>query len=305
MIDLMMSVLLQATPIVAAPLLPGLIQALKARMQGRPGPTVIQPYRELRRLWRKSVFQPDGASFTYALAPAVVASCMLLALGVLPSVLGRGVHPWGTDALVLVGLLVLARCAITVSAWDTGSAFTLMGASRELMFGVFGEALLILSLLTPMIAARSTDLAVIVSGSSSLPDELARLMSALGFFTVVLLETGRQPIDNPDTHLELTMVHEGPLLEYAGMDVALLHWSASARHWIMLTLAVLLYVPLPAQDLPRIGAFIGALIAMCVALALIETLVAKMRILRVPALLGSSCVLALVAVVLTTVGSTR
>jgi formate hydrogenlyase subunit 4 len=121
---------------------------------------------------------------------------------------------------------------------------------------------------------------------------------------VLVAETGRQPVDNPDTHLELTMIHEGPLLEYAGRDLALLHWAAAARHWIVLVLAAELFVPHPAGVAGRLAALAAALVGLCVALALTETAQAKMRILRVPGLLALGCLVALVGLGSWIVGAT-
>jgi formate hydrogenlyase subunit 4 len=267
--------------IVLAPLLPGVIQALKARAQGRRGPSALQPYRTLKRLWGKSVVDPLGTGPVYRTVPALVAACLLAALALLPGPdLGLG-H----DAFVLVGLLALARGALAAAAWDTGNGFALMGAARDLMVAVFGEALLVLALLLAAQPVHSTDLVAMSAGADW--SEPARWCALLAFMLVVVAETGRQPVDNPDTHLELTMIHEGPLLEYAGRDLALLQWGAAARHWIVLVLAAELFLPDPVPVAPWVA-------ALCVALALIETTQAKMRILRVPALLSLGALIALV-----------
>jgi formate hydrogenlyase subunit 4 len=266
--------------LVLAPLLPGVIQVLKARAQGRRGPSALQPYLTLKRLWGKSVVDPAGTGPVYRTAPALVAACLLAALALLPGPdLGLG-H----DAFVLIGLLALARGALAAAAWDTGNGFALMGAARDLTLAVFGEALLAAALLVAAQPAHSTDL-VAMSADRDWSGP-APWCGLLAFMLVVVAETGRQPVDNPDTHLELTMIHEGPLLEYAGRDLALLQWAAAARHWIVLVLAAELFLP---DALP---AALGVAL-LCVALALIETLQAKMRILRVPALLGLGALIAL------------
>jgi len=278
---------LQLAGVALAPLLPGAVQTLKARLQGRRGPTPLQPYRELRRLWGKSAVGPEGATAVYRLAPAVATAAVAASLVLLP--LG-GVSPgWpiGHDALLLVGLLALARFAVAAAAWDTGGGFSLMGAARDLTFGVFVEALLALSLVLLALPLRSTDLrALSQSGAgSAIWSEPAHWCAALALWLVVLAETGRQPIDNPDTHLELTMVHEGPLLEYAGRDLAYLQWNAAARHWIVLVLTAELVLPHGGSTWWRIAETLAWLPALCVALALTETWQAKLRILRVPRLL--------------------
>jgi formate hydrogenlyase subunit 4 len=284
--------------IALAPLLPGTIQALKARLQGRRGPSPLQPYRDLRKLWGKGSVAPQHAGIVYRLAPAAIAAATGLALLLLP-IAGRA-PDWGlgNDALVLVGLLALARFALAASSWDTGSGFSLMGASRDLTIAVFAEALLVLAIVLAALPAASTDLlpATVAANGSAAWSEPAHWCGLAAFALVVLVETGRQPIDNPDTHLELTMIHEGPLLEYAGRDLALLHWSAAARHWIFLVLAAELFAPHWGGFWAQLACLAITLPLLCAALALTETAQAKMRILRAPALLAGGCLLALVGV---------
>jgi len=284
--------------IALAPLLPGTIQALKARLQGRRGPSPLQPYRDLRKLWGKGSVAPEHAGTVYRLAPATIAAATGLALLLLP-VAGRA-PDWGlgNDALVLVGLLALARFALAASSWDTGSGFSLMGASRDLTIAVFAEALLVLAIVLAALPAASTDLlpATVAANGGVAWSEPAHWCGLAAFALVVLVETGRQPIDNPDTHLELTMIHEGPLLEYAGRDLALLHWSAAARHWIFLVLAAELFAPHWGGFWAQLACLAITLPLLCAALALTETAQAKMRILRAPGLLAGGCLLALVGV---------
>lgn len=282
-----------------APLLPGLIQHLKGRLQGRRGPSPLQPYRELRRLWRKSVVDPDGASVLFKAAPSVVAASLALALLLLPV---GGVSPdWslGHDALVLVGLFALARFALALSGWDTGGGFGLMAISRDLTLAVFAEGLLLLVLVLAALPVESTDLRALsaAAAGTAIWSHPFHWCAAVAFALVVLVETGRQPVDNPDTHLELTMIHEGPLLEYAGRDLALLQWAAAARHWIVLVLAAELFLPHGGSFAAQLAALAVELVALCVALALVETWQAKLRILWVPRLLGAGGALALVGFV--------
>ena len=272
-----------------SPLIPGVVQRLKGRLQGRPGPSVLQPYRELRRLWGKSAVAPQPHTLIYDLAPAIVVASLLTALVLLP-IGGRSPGwPVGHDALVLVGLLALGRFAVTLAAWDTGGGFGLMGAARDLTFSVAVEAVLLLVLIVIALPGASTDLLALSAsaGRASVWREPAHWAAAFAFVLVVLAETGRQPVDNPDTHLELTMVHEGPLLEYAGRDLAYLQWSAAARHWIMLVLATELFVPQPRTFAARLAVLAVSLPVWCALLAVIETTHAKMRILRVPMFLGA------------------
>lgn len=272
-----------------SPLIPGFVQHLKGRLQGRPGPSPLQPYRELRRLWQKSGVAPRPRTVIYELAPPLVAGSLLLALVMLP-VGGRSPGwPVGHDALVLVGLLALGRFAITLAAWDTGGGFGLMGASRDLTFAVPVEAVLLLVVVVVSLPVGSTSLLALsgAAARSQVWGEPAHWAAMLAFVLVGLAEVGRQPIDNPDTHLELTMVHEGPLLEYAGRELAYLQWAAAARHWIVLVLSTELFLPHPGPFALRLAVLAVSLPVWCALLAILETTQAKMRILRVPLFLGA------------------
>lgn len=290
--------------VVASPLLVGLVQRWKARCQGRRGPSPLQPYRDLRRLWGKGVVEVTGATAVYRLAPAVVAASTLGALVVVPA---SGAGPslgLGHDFLVVAGLLALARFAAAAAAWDVANGFALMGASRDLTISVATEAALLLSLAVPATLARTSDLAAMVAGtaSGSAWSGPALPLGAAAFAAVMLAEVGRQPFDNPDTHLELTMIHEGPLLEYAGRDLAYLQWSAAARHWLLLVLGVQLFLPHPSSPWAELAILPVGLVLCCAGLVLIETLVAKMRILLAPRLLAIAAVAAVLGVAAPGVG---
>jgi len=285
---------------VLAPACTGLIQTTKARLQGRRGPSVGQPYRELRKLWGKSTVDPDGSSIIYRTAPAVVAAALGCALVVVGAAIVPGrvpfTSPLGTDFLLLLGLFVLARFALAVSAWDTGSGFGLMAVARDLMIAISGEAVMLLALTLAALPASSTDLRVMADASAgaSVWTTPTHWCALLVFAIVTIAELGRQPIDNPDTHLELTMIHEGPLLEYAGRDLAFLQWAASARHVVLISIMVGIF--LPHVDTVAVQLVVAALgfAAVLVGLAFVETLLAKMRLLRVPVFLGTSALVALI-----------
>jgi formate hydrogenlyase subunit 4 len=285
--------------IALAPLLPGIVQHWKARLQGRRGPTPAQPYRELRRLWHKSAVQVDGAGIVYRLAPTVAAGSVGVAVMLVPVASNAPDLGVGRDALVLAGLLALARFALAASSWEVANGFALMGASRDLTLAVFVEAALILALAVAALVAGTTDLvSMIAETAGSAPwSDPALALGTVAFALVVIAETGRQPVDNPDTHLELTMIHEGPLLEYAGRDLALLQWAAAARHWLVLVLAAQIFLPHPADPWLQLALLPALLVVLCAALALAETLVAKMRILLAPRLLGVAGVVALLGIV--------
>jgi formate hydrogenlyase subunit 4 len=176
----------------------------------------------------------------------------------------------------------------------------LIGASRDLTLSVFVDATLVLALAVAALVSGTTDLRGIVAGTagSQAWASPALALGALAFALVLIAETGRQPVDNPDTHLELTMIHEGPLLEYAGRDLAYLQWAAAARHWLVLVLAAEIFLPHPASVWLQLALLPVALVLLCGALAVIETLLAKMRVLLVPRLLfvGSAAALLGIAV---------
>lgn len=274
--------------LVLAPLLPGLVQHWKARLQGRRGPTPLQPYRELRRLWGKSAVAPEGTSFVYRLAPAVAASAAAAAVLVLPVAGAAPRLGLGHDALALIGLLALGRFALAAACWDAANGFSLMGASRDLTISVFVEMTLVAALAVAALEAGTTDLAGMVGATAGdrVWSNPAPALAVVAAALVAVAETGRQPVDNPDTHLELTMIHEGPLLEYAGRDLAYLQWTAAVRHWLVLALLAQVFLPHARSGVLQLALLPAVLVALCAALAIVETLFAKMRILVVPRLLG-------------------
>ena len=282
-----------------APLLPGLIQHWKARLQGRRGPSPIQPYRELRRLWAKSSVTVEGASVVYRLAPAVATASLATALLLVPVAASAPSLGVGRDAFALLGLLALARFAVAAASWDVASGFSLMGASRDLTISVSVEATFVLAVAAAALVAGTTDLAGMIAGTAggSVWSGPALGLAAVAFALVVVAETGRQPVDNPDTHLELTMIHEGPLLEYAGRDLAMLLWGAAVRHWLVLVIAATVFLPHPRAVWQQLTLLPVVLVLLCAGLALVETLVVKMRILLVPRLLMVGAAAALLAIV--------
>jgi formate hydrogenlyase subunit 4 len=234
----------------------------------------------------------------------VSAASVLLILLLLPVASTAPEWRLGNDAFVLVGLLALGRFAVALAAWDTGSGFALMGAGRDLTFAVFAEALLLVVLVLLALPADSTDLVAMSAAAAdgAAWQSPAQWAAVAGLLIVALAETGRQPIDNPDTHLELTMVHEGPLLEYAGRDLALLQWTAAARHWIVLVLVAELALPHPGPFGVQLLALATSLAVLVPLLAMLETAQAKLRILRVPLLLGGGLVLCLMGLVANLLG---
>ncbi len=290
--------------LVLSPLLPGLIQHWKARLQGRRGPSPLQPYRELRRLWNKSTVDVAGTTVVYRFAPAVIGACLVAAVGLVPvSAVGPKLGV-GHDVIVLVGLLALARFVAAASTWDVANGFSLMGASRDLTISVFVESTLLLALGVAVVLTGTTNLLGMIAGTAggAVWSSPALPLGALAFGIVVVAEIGRQPFDNPDTHLELTMIHETPLLEYAGRDLAYLQWAAAARHWVVLVLAAQVFLPHPREVWAQLALLPLVLVLMCGALALVEIFQAKMRVLLAPRLLGVAALAALLGVVARGVG---
>ena len=285
--------------LVLAPLLPGLVQHWKARLQGRRGPTPLQPYRELTRLWSKSAVDVEGAGIVYRLAPSLAAASMATAVLLVPVTADAARLGVGHDLLALLGLLALARFAVAAAAWDVANGFSLMGASRDLTISISVEATLVLSIAIAALVAGTTDLTGVVAATAGTAvwSNPALALGAVAFALVVVAETGRQPVDNPDTHLELTMIHEGPLLEYAGRDLAFLQWTAAVRHWLVLVLAAEIFVPHLHSAWGQLALLPLALVVLCGALALVETLTAKMRILLAPRLLGVGALAALMGII--------
>ena len=289
-----------------APLLPGLVQHWKARLQGRRGPSPLQPYRELRRLWRKTAVDVEGTTAVYRLAPPVVAATLVSAVLLVP--VSRLAPNWGLghDMLALAGMLALARFAVAAASWDVANGFALMGASRDLTISVFVEVGLVLAVTVPALIAGTTDMTAMVAATSGAPawSNPGLGLAAAAFAVVAIAEIGRQPVDNPDTHLELTMIHEGPLLEYAGRDLALLQWAGAARHWLVLVLAAQVFLPHPSNPWLELATLPLVLGALCAGLAMTESTVAKVRILIAPRLIGVGAVVALLGIVTWLIGNT-
>jgi formate hydrogenlyase subunit 4 len=290
-----------ATPLV------GLVRRLKARLVGRVGPPVLQPWRDLRRLARKPPVLAENASALFRAAPLVSFAATMAAAALVPSfALGMASAP-AADLLVIAGLLATARFAMALAAMDVGTAFGGIGASREMSFSAFAEPALLLVFLTLMLLAGSTNLDLI---SGLLRDGSLGLRVSLGLalvstLAVALAENGRIPVDNPASHLELGMVHEAMVLEYSGTDLALIEATAALRLLLWFSLIAAIFVPFgiaPAGAGPvawaiGLGAWAAKMLGLALALAVFETSLAKMRVFRVPEYLGIAVLLGLLAAV--------
>src|ERR1041384_36664 len=292
---------------VGAPLLVGSVRKLKARLQGRRGASVFQPYRDLRKMLMKESVISENTSWIFRFTPYLVASVMLLSSLVVPMLTTRTPLGFTGNIIVLMYLLLLATFFLALAGLDAGSAFGGMGSSREMIIAALAEPTVMVAIFAIALRVGSTSLDEIVrrgSDDSLLLLNPGHLLAFVAFFIVALAETGRLPVDNPATHLELTMIHEAMILEYSGRHLALIEWAAGMKLFLFLTLLSNLFFPWGVartlEPLPVAIAFatlalkVGALAA---AVAILETSMAKLRLFRVPKLLSGSFTLALLAVI--------
>ncbi|MDA8312637.1 MAG: NADH-quinone oxidoreductase subunit H [Actinomycetota bacterium] len=305
------SILQVAAVAVGGPLLLGLMGRIRARAEGRVGPPVTQHLRDLRKLVRKETIRAEHTSAVSALAPLVLVASAAVAAAVTPLVTTRPVAAGGADVFVVVYLLLMGSVALALGGLDAGTAFGGMGSSRAMTIGAISEPALLVGILALAVQARTSNLPGIVAASLAHPGWLAspqRLVALAALVVVVVAETGRIPVDNPSTHLELTMIHEAMVLEQAGPDLALVGLGEAMRLGLLLGLVANLFFPWGVDasggglavvtGLVVIGLVVlGAKAAVLGALiALVEVSTAKLRLFRVPELLAGGFVLAVVAV---------
>ena len=292
--------------LVLAPGLVGVVRWLKARLQNRRGAPPWQPYRELRKLFGKEVVMSTNASWLFRVAPYVVFGSTAAAAFLVPFLaVPRPLDVVG-DLLVLVYLLLLGTVWLALAGLDPGSAFGGMGASREVTVAALAEPTIALAIFALALGAGSTNLGQIVGRTLADPATALSPGHVLAFaalFVVMLAENGRLPVDNPATHLELTMIHEAMVLEYSGRYLALLEWAAALKLLVFFALLGNLFVPwgvattlAPGALGLAAGSLVAKFLALAVIVAVLETRVAKLRLFRVPELLSASFVLALLAV---------
>jgi len=300
----------QVTVVVAAaPLLNGFIKKIKARFQLRHGPPLLQGYFDLSKWLSRSEQVADSTSFVHAFAPAGIVAATIAALLFAPVFSEHTPLTASGDLIVVVGLLALTRALLTLGGMDSGSAFGQMGSSRELAVGAIVEPVLLLSLTALALQPQSTRLGEIVAfgdGHAGSFLSLGWALAATAFAVVLGAETGRIPVDNPDTHLELTMIHEGMLIEYSGRNLGLLHCAAMTRQLLLAVLLVNLFVPFGMARFSGFGGYAlgAALVAVKVALvgvglAVVESAFAKKRLFELPDLIGAAGFSAMLGVALT------
>jgi formate hydrogenlyase subunit 4 len=296
-----------AVALAAAPLLTGWVNQWRAWMQNKTAPSLLQPYRMMHKLFYKEPVAAENASMLFRATPYIVFGCMALACGIIPAVSTDLPLAPVADAIALVGLFALARVFISLAAMDIGTAFGTLGARREMLIGFLAEPALLMALFTASQITNSTSLSAIVNTiASKMTPSQFQLYPSLAFagvaFTIVsLAENARVPVDNPATHLELTMVHEALILEYSARHLALLEWAASLKLFAYSCIGLALFFPLgvaQVNTLRELAVSVPVLIVKLAAggflLALIETVSAKMRIFRVPEFLSVAFVLAVI-----------
>jgi len=294
-----------ALMLAAAPLVVGLARRLKARLMGRQGPPVLQPVRDILRLCRKQPMMAEDASPLFRIVPFVQIGAIGAAALLVPSfTLGMLTAPLA-DLLAIGGLLAVARVALALAALDAGTAFGGIGASRAMMFGSFAEPALLLVILTLAVIGGGTNLvaiaAVLQGGPAVLRVSLG--LALLALLAVALVENGRIPADNPATHLELTMVHEAMVLDYAGRDLALIELAGGLKLLVWLDLIATAFFPFgigtagAAGWVPGLAAWAVKVLVLTTGLAAMESAIAKMRVFRVPEFLGIALLLGLLAAV--------
>jgi formate hydrogenlyase subunit 4 len=285
-----------------APLLVGWVKWVKCQLQSRQGPPPWQPYRDLLRLFKKEVVVAQSASPIFRIAPYVVFSVTALACSVVPMVAIGLPSAAIADVIVLVGFFALARFFLALAGMDVGTAFGGMGSSREMTIASLAEPAMLLGVFTLAMTVHSTNLATMIGYLLATPFQLypSFVFAAMGLVLVAVAETGRIPVDNPATHLELTMVHEAMILEYSGRHLGLMEWGAMLKLMIYGVLLVNLFCPwgvavdaAPLSLLIGLLAIFGKLLLLGAALAIAETGLAKMRLFRVPQYLGLAFILCL------------
>jgi formate hydrogenlyase subunit 4 len=292
-----------------APLVSGFIKTMKARLQTRRGPGVLQPYRDLYKLLRKGMVVPETASWLFLATPYVVFLTTALAGLMIPMVSTDAPLGLFGGVLAVIYLLALGRFFLALGGLDTGSSFGGLGSSREMTISALAEPAMMLAVFTVAIGANSTSLsevARVAVGQEWRFLAPSQMLAAAAMAMVLIAETGRIPVDNPATHLELTMIHEAMILEYSGPNLALIEWGASIKQLLLMTLLINSFWPFGLQAgwslvgvVTSLGYLLLKLALLSCAVVLLETTNAKMRLFRVPDLLAMAFTLAALGLVST------
>ena len=291
----------------AAPLLTGAVRWLTARMMGRRGPHPLQPVRDLLKLLRKRPVLAENASAVSRAAPYVAAGAAVAAAALVPTFARGMVFAPLADLILVAGLLALGRVAMALAGMDVGTSFGGLGASREMTFAALAEPALVVAALTLAILAGTTNLDAIAAGfrEGGLGLRVSLGLALVALLAVAVAENARIPVDNPATHLELTMVHEAMILEASGRHLALWDYAAMLRLTLWLALLAAVFLPLgqaPAGAAPHLwvvglAAWLVKMGGLALAVAAFESAIAKMRVFRVPEFLGAALLLGLLGAV--------
>jgi len=294
--------------VLLAPLVTGVVRKMKARLLRRRGPPVLQPYRDLIRLLRKEVVLADNASWLFRAAPYLIFAATWVAAALVPTFATGLMFSWTADLIALVALLGSARFFLALAGMDVGTSFGGIGSSREVMIASLAEPAMIMIVFSLALLAGTTQLSGIAQYMVS-PNVGLRVtlgLASISLIMVGLAENSRIPIDNPATHLELTMVHEAMVLEYSGRHLALIELAASLKLLVYISLIACIFAPwgiAPGGDagihfIYGAAAYGGKLLVACAGLAVFETAIAKMRVFRVPTFLGAALMLGLLGALL-------
>lgn len=294
--------------LLVAPFLTGLVRIVKARLLRRRGPSLLQPYRDVHRLLRKEVVLADSASWLFRVAPYLVFTAVWVAAALVPTFATGLLFSWSADMIAIVALLGTARFFLALAGLDVGTSFGGIGASREVMIASVAEPAMLMAVFTLSLLAGSTQLSSVANFMLS-QDVGLRISLGLVFVALLIVaiaENARIPVDNPATHLELTMVHEAMVLEYSGRHLAMIEAAAFLKLVLYASLLACVFVPWgmaaagdgPLAYLIGIAAYLLKLTAAGVALAVFETAIAKMRVFRVPEFLGVALMLGLLGTLL-------
>jgi formate hydrogenlyase subunit 4 len=294
--------------LLVAPLLTGFVRKVKARLQRRRGPSLIQPYRDLLRLLRKEAVVADNASWLFRAAPYLIFAGTWVAAALVPTFATGLLFSWSADLIAIIALLGSARFFLALAGMDVGTAFGGIGASRETMIASLAEPAMLLIVFTLALVARSTQLSDVAAMMAS-PGVGLRVSLGLALIALVIVaitENGRIPVDNPATHLELTMVHEAMVLEYSGRHLAMIELASTLKLVLYISLIGCIFIPwgfaaagaAPAAFAIGLAAYAAKLGAAGFLLALFETSIAKMRVFRLPDFVGAALMLGLLGTLL-------
>lgn len=293
--------------VISAPLLAGTVKWVKCQLQNRKAPPIWQPYLNLNKLFRKEVLIATTTSSLFRLIPLMVFSITIMISVAVPLFITNTATMAFTDVIVIIGLFALARFLLALAGMDTGTAFGGMGSSREMLISSIAEPAISMVFFAVAMAASSTNLSIIIDHLTiyNLYLQPSLILAAFGFVLVALAETGRIPIDNPSTHLELTMIHEAMVLEYSGRYLALLEWSAQIKLMLYATLFINIFFPWGIiNNFSWIGAgwsilaFTLKILALVVILGFAEVNLAKLRLFRAPYLLNIAFIFGLLAILI-------